>query len=610
MGIADKAIRIIHGTTVGTNAVLENKGARVAYVTSKGFADVLSLGRQNREQVYQLRQPAIEPPVEERLCLEVSTRIAADGSVLERASTRELQELRKKLEALRPESIAINLLFSFLCAEEEQRIADALGDRWFISQSSRVLPEIREFERGIATWLDASIGPVITRYLARLAHRIPRARVSVMQSSGTTIDTSQAASHAVRLLLSGPAGGLAAALLAGRVTGEKRLLTIDMGGTSTDVSLLDGEIPISSESRIGPWPLSVSSVDIHTIGAGGGSIARVDRGGLLLVGPESAGANPGPACYAQGGEAVTVTDANLVLGRIPRDTLLGGYLPLDADAAAAALDGLSQVLGCKRLEAARGVVRLANEHMARALRVMSIERGHDPREYALFSFGGAGGLHACELADLLEIPRIILPAAAGVLSALGMLASEPGRVMSRAILEDIASLDDETLRVQFKTMQDEASRQLLAEGVQPGELRFRPRIELRYRGQSSGFTLDFMPGNDHAEAFQKAHHASIGHRLELQVELVNLRLDVRAVAAMDSLEKAASPTNSTAAKMVYMMDIKGVVPMHERRNLVTGVSIKGPAIVTETGATSWIKPGWRACADAWGNLRLERDSRS
>ena len=606
LGIADKAMRIIHGTTVGTNAVLESKGARVAYVTSKGFADVLSLGRQNREQVYQLRQPAVEPPVEERLCLEVSTRISADGRVLERASKRELQALKQRLEVLQPESIAINLLFSFLCPEEEQRIAEVLGEGWFISQSSRVLPEIREFERGIATWLDASIGPVIARYLARLARRLPRARVAVMQSSGTTIEASQAASRAVRLLLSGPAGGLAAALLAGRVCGEKRLLTFDMGGTSTDVSLLDGEIPISSESRIGAWPLNVPSVDIHTIGAGGGSMARVDRGGLLLVGPESAGANPGPACYAQGGKAVTVTDANLVLGRIPRDTLLGGYLPLDADAAAAALDGLAAALGCKRLEAAHGVIRLANEHMARALRVMSVERGHDPREYALFSFGGAGGLHACDLADLLEIPHIILPAAAGVLSALGMLASEPGRDMSRAILQDISSLSDATLRAYFKSMQDEASGQLLAEGVDPGELRFRPQIELRYRGQSSGFTLDFVLGNDHAEAFHKAHEASIGHRLEQAVELVNLRLDVRASAAMDSLGKTASPASITTAKLLYMADLKGVVPVHERRNLETGVAIEGPAIVTESGATSWIKPGWRACADEWGNLRLKK----
>ena len=278
------------------------------------------------------------------------------------------------------------------------------------------MPEIREYERGVATWLNASVGPIISRYLQRLLERLPQSSISVMQSSGTTIEAGQASENAVRLLLSGPAGGLAAARLAGEVTGRKRLLTFDMGGTSTDVALLDGEIPLSNECRVGDWPLALTSVDIHTIGAGGGSIARVDAGGLLLVGPESAGADPGPACYGQGGERPTVTDANLVLGRIPRDTLLGGYLPLHEDRAVAALDSLARDLGCDRVEAARGVIRLANEHMARALRVISVERGHDPRDYALFSFGGAGGLHACELAELLDIPRVILPARAGVLS--------------------------------------------------------------------------------------------------------------------------------------------------------------------------------------------------
>jgi N-methylhydantoinase A len=480
LGMTDKDLQVIHGTTVGTNAVLENKGARVAYVSSKGFADVLTLGRQNREQVYRLRQPEQKPPVEEEMCLEVSTRITAEGELLERASDRELQELRRQLAELQPQAVAVNLLFSFLHGEEEERIAKALGDDWFVSVSSKVLPELREYERGIATWLNASVGPVIYRYLDRLAERLPRSVISVLQSSGTTIAAEQAAAQSVRLLLSGPAGGLSAALLAGRVSGQTRLLTFDMGGTSTDVSLLDGEIPISSENRIGRWPLAISSVDIHSIGAGGGSIARVDRGGLLLVGPESAGASPGPACYGQGGSAVTVTDANLVLGRIPADTLLGGYLPLDAGAAATAMDRLAAELGCHRLEAARGVIRLANEHMARALRVMSVERGHDPREYALFSFGGAGGLHACDLADLLEISAIILPAAAGVLSAQGMLASEPGRDLSLAVLEDISGIADGELEARYSALQERASRQLQSEGVPDDEIRFRRQLEITH----------------------------------------------------------------------------------------------------------------------------------
>ena len=388
------------------------------------------------------------------------------------------------------------------------------------------------------------------------------------------------------------------------MTGQKKLLTFDMGGTSTDVSLLDGEIPISSNNRIGRWPLSISSVDIHTIGAGGGSIARVDAGGLLLVGPESAGASPGPACYGYGGEAATVTDANLVLGRIPTDTLLGGYLPLDGDEATRAIDQLALDLGCNRLEAACGVIRLANEHMARALRVMSVERGHDPRDYALFCFGGAGGLHACELAELLEIPGIILPARAGVLSAQGMLASEPGRELSEAILQDITKLTDDELTARFGLLQAEATEQLKAEGAREGEISFKLRLEMRYYGQSSSMVLDFLPGNDHAGAFHEAHQAASGHRLELAVELVNIRLGARAKAAMATLEKIATNTEAIEPKMTYMADFKGMVPVHERQKLVQGVALQGPAIITETGATSWIAPGWSASLDQWGNLKL------
>lgn len=609
LGVADKPLLIVHGTTVGTNAVLENKGARVAYITSRGFADVLTLGRQNRKQVYSLRQPAFRPPVSEDLSLEVSTRITAEGEILEAASDAELADLRNRIEQLGPESVAVNLLFSFLHPEQEQRIARALGEGRFVSLSSSVLPEIREYERGIATWLDASVGPVISRYLDKLCERLPRASVSVLQSSGTTIAAAQAASQAVRLLLSGPAGGLAAANMAGQAMGRPRLLTFDMGGTSTDVSLLNGHIPLSNESRIGDWPLNVPSVDIHTIGAGGGSIARVDRGGLLLVGPESAGAMPGPACYGLGGKAVTVTDANMVLGRIPEDTLLGGYLPLDGEAAAAAVSGLAMELGCNRLEAARGVIRLANEHMARALRVMSVERGHDPREYTLFCFGGAGGLHACELADLLEIPSVILPAAAGVLSALGMLASEPGRDLSCAVLADLDSVSDEFLVAQLLGLEQQARQQLQAEGVAPGDIRCKLQIELRYRGQSAGIVMDFVAGADHAAAFHEAHESSAGHRLSHVVELVNLRLGARGTAATKTLERPVYSQQPAQPKNVYLADIKGVAESWERRHLNLDSRIHGPAIVSEPAATAWIAPGWLAQPDEWGNLCLRKVER-
>jgi len=603
MGLEDEAVQIIHGTTVGTNAVLEGKGARVAYVSSRGFADVLTLGRQEREQVYQLRQRETVPPVSRDLCIEVSTRIAADGSLLRESSDEELARLRASLEKLDVESVAINLLFSFLRPEQEQRIAVALGERWFLSCSSRVLPEVREYERGMATWLNASVGPVISRYLKRLQKRLPRAGIAVMQSAGTTIAAGQAAEQAVRLLLSGPAGGLAAARSIAAQTGNPRLMSFDMGGTSTDVALMNGEIPLTSHCRIGSWPLSIPSVDIHTIGAGGGSIARVDRAGMLLVGPESAGANPGPACYGQGGTHATVTDANLLLGRIPANTLLGGYLPLDVDAAEKAISELAAKIGCDALAAASGIVRLANEHMARALRVISVERGHDPADYALLCFGGAGGLHACELAELLNMKRIIIPARAGVFSALGMLVSEPGREMSQAVLKPLAELSDGDIKQGFRALEKEALAQLENEGCEAESITFRHQLELRYKGQSATIPVSWVFGGEHEALFHEAHRKASGLRLAHPVELVNLRLGARAPAVLQSIDIRDQDGASDRAEQTEENDN---VSVQKRSGLQYGKSLQGPCILTESVATTWIKWGWMVEADQWGNLLVHQ----
>jgi len=614
LDLAGAPVRIVHGTTVGTNAVLEGKGARVAYVTSEGFRDVLTLARQNRQAVYALEQPATPPPVPEALCHEVATRCDAEGEMLTRATDEELEALGATLREQEVDAVAVNLLFAFLCPDEEARIARFLPEDCFISLSSEVLPENREFERGVATWLNASVGPVIRRYLRRLARELPRARISVLQSSGTTVAAEQAADQAVRLLLSGPAGGIAAARLLGQVTAHPRLLTLDMGGTSTDVSLLAGDVPLTSTSSIAGWPLTISTVDIHTIGAGGGSLARVDEGGMLLVGPESAGADPGPACYGQGGDAVTVTDANLVLGRLPPDTLLGGYLPLDLEAANAAMDRLATALGCRRLEAAHGVIRMANEHMARALRVMSVERGHDPRDHSLLCFGGAGGLHACELAGLLDMDTVILPALAGVLSAQGMLASEPGRDLSRAVLAPLETLATEDLRTGFEALEKQGSAALEDEGMTTDALRRQRRVELRYQGQSATIVLDLgeqtLDGPDVrarlAEAFHEAHERDSGHRLERPVELVNLRVSVRAPAPLETLEEAPAVTEAAGDRRVFMTDLHSTVPVIEARSMAPGEPREGPCIVTDKAATAWVAPDWSAVRDRWGNLLLER----
>ena len=604
LGLEDQSLQIIHGTTVGTNAVLEDKGARVAYVTSKGFADVLSLGRQEREHVYQLRQPEVQPPVPSSLCLEVSARIAADASLLAETGDEELVVLKARLEALDVEAVAINLLFSFLEPQAEQDIAKVLENNWFISCSSKVMPEVREYERGIATWLNASVGPVISRYLKRLQNRLPRASIAVMQSAGTTIAADQAAQQAVRLLLSGPAGGLAAALTIGKQTGHERLMSFDMGGTSTDVALLNGEIPLTGQSRLGRWPLSIPSVDIHTIGAGGGSIAKVDAAGMLLVGPESAGASPGPACYGQGGSEPTVTDANLLLGRIPASTLLGGYLPLNSGSAKAAMTKLAENMGCEVLDAAHGVIQIANEHMARALRVISVERGYDPADYTLLCFGGAGGLHACDLAELLGMKRVIIPARSGVLSALGMLVSEPGRELSQAVLSPLADLSDKEIGQRFELLETDALAQLKAEGCHPDSVVFRRQLELRYQGQSATISIDWNSGGEHEREFHQAHAKASGLRLPHAVELVNLRLGARAPAALASIDFQAKAGEIRPVEMIFMPGLGCEVPLRSRNSLEPGELLQGPLVLTETAATAWIKPGWSAKTDHWGNLLL------
>ena len=599
LGLAGQALKMIHGTTVGTNAVLEGKGAKVAYISSEGFADVLSLGRQQREHVYQLRQPEVVPPIAQEWCLEVSTRIDAQGQLLQVADDAELEQLKSHLKELNVEAVAINLLFSFLQPEQEQRIAEVLGEEWFVSCSHHILPEVKEYERGIATWLNASVGPVIARYLKRLQQQLPKARIAVMQSAGTTIEASQAAAQAVRLLLSGPAGGLAAARSIGQQTGNQRLMSFDMGGTSTDVSLLNGEIPLTNQSHLARWPLSIPTVDIHTIGAGGGSIASVDAAGMLLVGPQSAGANPGPACYGAGGTRVTVTDANLVVGRIPPKTLLGGYLPLDIEAANRALSKLARHLSCEPLEAARGVLRLANEHMARALRVISVERGHNPADYSLLCFGGAGGLHACDIAELLGMQKVLVPARSGVLSALGMLVSEPGRELSQAVLAPLESISEADIDTRFKQLESEARSQLENEGCDINQIHFRRQLELRYQGQSATIGIQWRAGSDHEELFHRAHLKASGMQLPHAVELVNIRLSARSAPALTTIESEQAVDLSKPGEVTYSADLDNEVILKSRHCMQVGEVLAGPAILTDEAATVWINRFRSAKAYAW-----------
>ncbi len=609
LGLMGKPLLMVHGSTVATNAVLEGKGVRTAYVTNRGFGDVLTIGRQARPRLYELQPPPLPRPVPEELCLETGGRLAADGTLVEPLTETDLAELRQALERLAPQAVAINLLFSFLDPSLEARIAEAVPPGVFVSRSSEVLPEYREYERGIATWLNAWVGPVVHGYLRRLEEALPRARIAVMQSSGTTVSASRAARMAVRLLLSGPAGGLAGALAVGEAAGRDRLLTFDMGGTSTDVALLDGELRLGTEGRIGPYPVAVPMVDMHTIGAGGGSIARVDEGGMLRVGPESAGARPGPACYGRGGREATVTDAHLVLGRLLPEAFLGGAMRLDREAARAALTRLGAALGTGSEEAAEGVLRVANEHMARALRVISVERGVDPRDHTLVCFGGAGGLHVCALAEALGMRRALVPVHAGVLSALGMLAAPRGRDLSVTLGRPLDGLDAGEVEARFRALEAEGLRELAAEGVPAEAVRLRRRADLRYRGQSFTLTVDWAGAAGAEAAFREAHRRRYGHELPLPVELVNLRLLARGPRPQLELTgELAGALEAPLRGLPERAEVHGLgqVPVLRRGQVPEDGEREGPALVVDPVATTWLAPGWRARRHASGSLLLER----
>ncbi len=607
LGLDPRRLRVVHGSTVATNAVLEGKGARTVFITNRGFADLLTIGRQARRELYQLQPEPLPPPVPPELCLETGGRLDARGRVVEPLGEEELRRLHDQVAGLAPEAVAINLLYSFLDDRFERAIEQALPVGPFVSRSSAVLPLEREYERGITTWLNASVGPKVSGYLRLLADALAPAPLAVMQSSALTCSAAQAAVRAVNLLLSGPAGGLIGARHLAREAGIERVLSFDMGGTSTDVALIDGEIALGSEGRIGPWPVAVPMVEMHTIGAGGGSIARVDAGGLLQVGPQSAGALPGPACYGAGGSEPTVTDANLVLGRLPARVRLGGGMALDPAAARAALERIAGPLGLSPEAAAQGVIRLAVEHMAGALRVISVNRGIDPRAFDLLSFGGAGALHVCELAEAMGMRRALVPVHAGVLSALGMLVAPPGRRKSLSIGRPLSGCTAREIATGFARLAREGREELAAEGIPTSTLTETPTLELRYRGQSHPLEVPWQGDPEQAgAAFTTLHLQRYGHLLELPVELAALRLGLQGEPPPLALPRWRTGREQPPLERVPVHGIDRPVPVWQREGLVAGQELVGPAIVLEAVATTWIAPGWCCRVLGCGSLRLER----
>jgi N-methylhydantoinase A len=604
---------IVHGSTVATNALLERSGARTALVTTRGFEDVLEIGRQNRPHIYSFVPSRPEPLVGARLRFGVSERVACDGTVLVPLARGELQALAARLRRARVESVAVCFLFSFLEPSHEievGRALEALGVP--ISLSHQILPEFREYERTSTTVVNAYLAPVMRRYLERLERAAGAGgrRIRVMQSNGGSVSAAVAAREPVRTILSGPAGGVVGAWEVARRAGARSILTFDMGGTSTDVALCQREIRVTTESTIAGFPVGVQVLDIHTVGAGGGSIARVDAAGALRVGPESAGADPGPICYGRG-EAITVTDANLALGKLDPRYRLGGSLELDRARIEPAFRRLARELGKRSpAAAAQGVVDVANAAMAAALRVISVERGHDPRDFTLVSFGGSGPLHAVDLARQLSIPRVLVPVHPGLLSALGVLLSDTVQDFSRTVMLPAAGARSRVLEASYVELERRARAAGRGEGSGPRARRLERWLDMRYRGQSFEITLPFTRG--FIAEFHRRHAERYGYAdPSRRSEIVTLRVRARGIVEKPRLPSERARGRDPAAARLFTAEVwfsgerAARAPVYERERLRAGNVARGPALVFEYSASTAIPPGARCEVDRYRNLWIE-----
>lgn len=601
------AYRLLHGSTVATNGLLERKGARVILVTNRGFEDVLEIGRQNRPQLYALMGHRPPPLVAREDRLGIDGRLDPQGEEIRPLEPEELAALPGKVAGA--DALAVVLLHAYANGDHEEAVASELeGLGLPLSVSSRLLPEYREYERTSTTVVNAYVAPTMSRYLRRLEEESGAGTVHIMSSGGGAVPVERAIREPVHTVLSGPAGGVVGALDWARRAGFKDIITFDMGGTSTDVSLCPGRPLHTREFEIAGQPVAIPVIDIHTVGAGGGSLARVDAGGALRVGPESAGADPGPIAYGQGGKELTVTDAHVWLGRLPPEAFLGGDRALERDRIAGPLKALAQRLDVTPEEAAEGILAVANTAMERALRVISVERGFDPQEFVLVAFGGAGALHVAELVDRLGAARALIPPDPGLLSAYGMLAAPPSREASRTLL--VSSRDaegEERMARGFHELQSQAAGEMIAEGNDPDDLTLMHWVDARYQGQS--FELR-VPRDGWVEAFHASHRERYGYaRDETAVEAVTLR--VVAQAPPLPLSPPALPRGEghppAEEGRVFHSGNETKVRRVWRRELRNGHALEGPALVLEYSSTTWLPPAWRLEVDEWGSLHLTKE---
>jgi len=604
---------LAHGTTMVTNAIVERRGAPVGYITTRGFRDVLEIGRMSRLHLYRLDLPAKpEPLVPRRLRREITERVGPDGTVLTRLHLEELPAIVEDFKREGIESVAVCLLHSYASPAHEQALRMALEAHFpYVSISSEINAEFREYERGCTTVLNASVMPLAARYLDDLVQRAAGKPLHLLHSAGGMMSVEAAKERPLSMAMSGPAGGVAAAAHTSRALGLARALAFDMGGTTTDVCLIaDGVPETAGQRKLGDYPARLPMIAVESIGAGGGSIARVEPTGALKVGPRSAGAMPGPACYGQGGAEPTVSDANLLLGYLNAERIYGGSIRLDPARAESVIGPLAARFGFSLIEAAHGVVEVANANMLRALRLVSVQRGYDLREFALIAYGGAGPLHAGALARQAGISSVIVPAHSGAFSALGCLVSPLRYDTVQTHRARLETWDAKVVEERFSALEAQCLRPLLDEGHAMDRIVLLRSLDFRYVGQNYELEVGFVPGGPGAlkAAFEKRHRQLYGYATGENVECVNLRVTARAAEEPPPLPAPPSGTSvaATGSHRAYFPET-GAVEMlrYDRTSLPPGHLVAGPAMVEDEWSTTIVYPGMRCVADRLGNLVIE-----
>lgn len=617
-----------HGTTVATNALIEGRTARTALLTTRGFRDVVEIGRQTRPALYDLQVRKVTPLATRDLRLELDERVRFDGSVLKAPERQQILERIERLKAEGVQAVAVGLLFSHLRPEHEAEVAATIAEHLpdvFVSTSHKVAAEYREYERFSTTLVNAALGPVMRAYLGRLQPRLRTLGITcaprLTQSNGGIISASHAAEYPVKTVLSGPAAGVVGAVEIARAAGVGDIITFDMGGTSSDVALTrQGAPSLATRASVHGHPLKVPQLDIHAVGAGGGSIARVDAGGLLKVGPASAGAKPGPVCYDLGNQEPTVTDANVVLQILNPEHLLGGRMSIDRSLALEAIGRLARSLDMDLFETAQGILSVVTANMAKAIRVISIERGHDPRDFVLMAFGGAGPLHAARLARELEIRRVLVPRNPGILCAMGLLLSDARTHFAKGCLLRLESVDHAALATHFQVLEQKAQAWFDGEGIGAGQRQVKRLVDARYAGQAHELLIEGPAGEINEswlvqvrETFEREHRQVYGFDAgDEPIHLVALRIEAsgevdKAVLAQQPLATGTAETARSGERDVWYPETCGFVstPLYDRERLGHGHSLNGPAIIEQMDSTTLVLEGQRATVDAYLNILIE-----